>query len=89
TKVGGTNHSGGSFEEVLNSTAHASSQNASGGPRQTKPMISTNLFSPMFFFFGDVICWCYVPNDAFCHIKKTARFAHKHVTDYPILTQKD
>ncbi|XP_040584160.1 tumor protein D53 isoform X4 [Mesocricetus auratus] len=35
TKVGGTNHSGGSFEEVLNSTAHASSQNASGGPRQT------------------------------------------------------
>ncbi|XP_060229686.1 tumor protein D53 isoform X2 [Meriones unguiculatus] len=36
TKVGGTNHGGGSFEEVLNSTAHASSQNASGGPRQTK-----------------------------------------------------
>ncbi|XP_021029846.1 tumor protein D53 isoform X3 [Mus caroli] len=36
TKVGGTNHGGGSFEEVLNSTAHASSQNASAGPRQTK-----------------------------------------------------
>ncbi|KAH0518417.1 Tumor protein D53 [Microtus ochrogaster] len=35
TKVGGTNHSGGSFEEVLNSTAHASSQNASGGPLQS------------------------------------------------------
>ncbi|CAH6778178.1 Tpd52l1 [Phodopus roborovskii] len=35
TKVGGANPSGGSFEEVLNSTAHASSQNASGGPRQT------------------------------------------------------
>ncbi|XP_032750760.1 tumor protein D53 isoform X3 [Rattus rattus] len=36
TKVGGTNHSGGSFEEVLSSTAHASSQNASAGVRQTR-----------------------------------------------------
>ncbi|XP_031236581.1 tumor protein D53 isoform X3 [Mastomys coucha] len=36
TKVGGSSHSGGSFEEVLNSTAHASSQKASAGPGQTK-----------------------------------------------------
>ncbi|XP_004466850.1 tumor protein D53 isoform X3 [Dasypus novemcinctus] len=34
TKVGGTNHSGGSFEEVLNSTAHASAQSSAGGPRR-------------------------------------------------------
>nr|XP_045015091.1 tumor protein D53 isoform X3 [Jaculus jaculus] len=36
TKVGGTSHSGGSFEEVLSSTAQASSQSTSGGPRQAK-----------------------------------------------------
>ncbi|XP_068841624.1 tumor protein D53 [Capricornis sumatraensis] len=33
TKVGGANHGGGSFEEVLSSTAHASSQSSAGGPR--------------------------------------------------------
>ncbi|XP_040821260.1 tumor protein D53 isoform X4 [Ochotona curzoniae] len=31
TKVGGMNHSGGSFEEVLSSTAHASAQSLAGG----------------------------------------------------------
>ncbi|ELW69828.1 Tumor protein D53 [Tupaia chinensis] len=36
TKVGGTNHSGGSFEEVLNSTAHASAQSSAGGPRRAE-----------------------------------------------------
>uniref|UniRef100_A0A8B9XCQ8 TPD52 like 1 n=1 Tax=Bos mutus grunniens TaxID=30521 RepID=A0A8B9XCQ8_BOSMU len=33
TKVGGANHGGGSFEEVLSSTAHASAQSSAGGPR--------------------------------------------------------
>ncbi|XP_062953098.1 tumor protein D53 isoform X2 [Cynocephalus volans] len=36
TKVGGTNPSGGSFEEVLSSTAHASAQSAAGGPRRAE-----------------------------------------------------
>ncbi|XP_004587275.2 tumor protein D53 isoform X1 [Ochotona princeps] len=31
TKVGGMNHSGGNFEEVLSSTAHASAQSLAGG----------------------------------------------------------
>uniref|UniRef100_A0A674GZK4 TPD52 like 1 n=1 Tax=Taeniopygia guttata TaxID=59729 RepID=A0A674GZK4_TAEGU len=33
TKVGGTNHTGGSFEEVLSSTAHASAQSSLAGTR--------------------------------------------------------
>lgn len=33
TKVGGTSQSGGSFEEVLSSTAHASAQSSSVGAR--------------------------------------------------------
>nr|XP_014340752.1 PREDICTED: tumor protein D53 isoform X2 [Latimeria chalumnae] len=33
SKVGGMSHSGGSFEEVLSSTAHASAQDSSSGPR--------------------------------------------------------
>ncbi|NXI92392.1 TPD53 protein, partial [Psophia crepitans] len=33
TKVGGTSHTGGSFEEVLNSTAHASAQSSLAGTR--------------------------------------------------------
>lgn len=33
TKVGGTSNSGGSFEEVLTSTAHASAQDSSAGTR--------------------------------------------------------
>ncbi|EAW48143.1 tumor protein D52-like 1, isoform CRA_b, partial [Homo sapiens] len=36
TKVGGTNPNGGSFEEVLSSTAHASAQSLAGGSRRTK-----------------------------------------------------
>ncbi|XP_019517688.1 PREDICTED: tumor protein D53 isoform X2 [Hipposideros armiger] len=37
TKVGGTNHSGGgSFEEVLSSTAHASAQSSAGAPRRAE-----------------------------------------------------
>ncbi|XP_047615339.1 tumor protein D53 isoform X3 [Phacochoerus africanus] len=36
TKVGGTNHGGGSFEEVLSSTAHASAQSSAGGPRRAE-----------------------------------------------------
>ncbi|XP_045400247.1 tumor protein D53 isoform X1 [Lemur catta] len=36
TKVGGSNHSGGSFEEVLSSTAHASAQSSAGGPRRAE-----------------------------------------------------
>ncbi|XP_023570057.1 tumor protein D53 isoform X1 [Octodon degus] len=36
TKVGGTNHGGGNFEEVLSSTAQASAQSTSGGPRQAE-----------------------------------------------------
>lgn len=31
TKVGGTSHSGGSFEEVLSSAAHASAQSSISG----------------------------------------------------------
>ncbi|NWZ32091.1 TPD53 protein, partial [Asarcornis scutulata] len=33
TKVGGTSHTGGSFEEVLSSTAHASAQSSLAGTR--------------------------------------------------------
>ncbi|NXD21926.1 TPD53 protein, partial [Spelaeornis formosus] len=33
TKVGGTNHTGGSFEDVLSSTAHASAQSSLAGTR--------------------------------------------------------
>ncbi|NWJ02753.1 TPD53 protein, partial [Crypturellus undulatus] len=33
TKVGGTGHGGGSFEEVLSSTAHASAQSSLAGTR--------------------------------------------------------
>ncbi|NXG60894.1 TPD53 protein, partial [Hemiprocne comata] len=33
TKVGGTSHAGGSFEEVLSSTAHASAQSSLAGTR--------------------------------------------------------
>ncbi|KAF7254476.1 hypothetical protein EYD10_00592 [Varanus komodoensis] len=33
TKVGGTSHPGGSFEEVLSSTAHASAQSSIAGTR--------------------------------------------------------
>ncbi|XP_060024116.1 tumor protein D53 isoform X2 [Lagenorhynchus albirostris] len=36
TKVGGTNHGGGSFEEVLSSTAQASAQSSAGGPRRAE-----------------------------------------------------
>ncbi|KAF6116682.1 TPD52 like 1 [Phyllostomus discolor] len=36
TKVGGTNNSGGSFEEVLSSTAHASAQSSASGPRRAE-----------------------------------------------------
>ncbi|XP_012918815.1 tumor protein D53 isoform X5 [Mustela erminea] len=36
TKVGGANHGGGSFEEVLSSTAHASAQSSGGGPRRAE-----------------------------------------------------
>ncbi|XP_073075652.1 tumor protein D53 isoform X1 [Manis javanica] len=36
TKVGGTNHGGGSFEEVLSSAAQASAQSAEGGPRRAQ-----------------------------------------------------
>ncbi|KAM7135203.1 tumor protein D53 isoform 1-T1 [Molossus nigricans] len=36
TKVGGTNHGGGSFEEVLSSTAHASAQSSAGAPRRAE-----------------------------------------------------
>uniref|UniRef100_A0A2K5K4X2 TPD52 like 1 n=1 Tax=Colobus angolensis palliatus TaxID=336983 RepID=A0A2K5K4X2_COLAP len=36
TKVGGTNPNGGSFEEVLSSTAHASAQSLAGGSGRTK-----------------------------------------------------
>uniref|UniRef100_A0A8I3ZZ07 TPD52 like 1 n=1 Tax=Callithrix jacchus TaxID=9483 RepID=A0A8I3ZZ07_CALJA len=36
TKVGGMNPNGGSFEEVLSSTAHASAQSLAGGSRRTK-----------------------------------------------------
>ncbi|XP_045428664.1 tumor protein D53 isoform X10 [Pipistrellus kuhlii] len=34
TKVGGPNPGGGSFEEVLSSTAHASAQSSAGAPRR-------------------------------------------------------
>lgn len=33
TKVGGTNHSGGSFEDVLSSAAHASAQSSIASPQ--------------------------------------------------------
>ncbi|XP_033619041.1 tumor protein D53 [Fukomys damarensis] len=36
TKVGGTNHSRGNFEEVLSSTAQASAQSTPGGPQQAE-----------------------------------------------------
>ncbi|XP_033263766.1 tumor protein D53 isoform X3 [Orcinus orca] len=36
TKVGGTNQGGGSFEEVLSSTAQASAQSSAGGPRRAE-----------------------------------------------------
>ncbi|XP_058939953.1 tumor protein D53 isoform X2 [Kogia breviceps] len=36
TKVGGANHGGGSFEEVLSSTAQASAQSSAGGPRRAE-----------------------------------------------------
>ncbi|XP_036173387.1 tumor protein D53 isoform X3 [Myotis myotis] len=36
TKVGGTNPGGGSFEEVLSSTAHASAQSSAGAPRRAE-----------------------------------------------------
>uniref|UniRef100_A0A8C2VJA0 TPD52 like 1 n=1 Tax=Chinchilla lanigera TaxID=34839 RepID=A0A8C2VJA0_CHILA len=36
TKVGGTNHGGGNFEEVLSSTAQASAQSTLGGPQQAE-----------------------------------------------------
>uniref|UniRef100_G1LST8 TPD52 like 1 n=2 Tax=Ailuropoda melanoleuca TaxID=9646 RepID=G1LST8_AILME len=36
TKVGGANHGGGSFEEVLSSTAHASAQSSGGGPQRAE-----------------------------------------------------
>ncbi|XP_036727912.1 tumor protein D53 isoform X2 [Balaenoptera musculus] len=36
TKVGGTNHGGGSFEEVLSSTAQASAQSSAGAPRRAE-----------------------------------------------------
>lgn len=36
TKVGGTNHGGGNFEEVLSSTAQASAQSTPGGPQQAE-----------------------------------------------------